>query len=352
MLGLVAGALAGLVLESAPARAAAQPAAAPVVPSKIASNYVRPHDLIDVGQKRKMNIFCMGQGSRTVIFDSGLSDWSSIWALVQPAVAAHARACTYDRAGMGYSDASDQPRSPIAIVEDLHKLLRAAKITMPVVLVGHSLGGFNMKLYAALYPEDVFGLVLVDPAEERMFARTRSALRAKFGNTLAAKLELQSLTGRSHAVLADAECAAVARRHDLDPKSDFYKQCTDPVRAPLGPAIAAERQKLQVKSAYQSAQSSEFANSVNADFRADDAYATIFSKRALGNKKLIVLTHSISDPNDPLDAVSLFMTNMLHQQTAALSTQGVNRMVPGTHHDIEIDRPDAVIAAIDEVLGR
>jgi pimeloyl-ACP methyl ester carboxylesterase len=265
MPALVAGIFAVLMLASA--RADSQPPAAPSVPAKIAADYVHPHALIDIGKGRKMNLFCMGQGSRTVIFDSGLSDWSSIWALVQPAVAAHARACTYDRAGMGYSDPSDQPRSPIAIVEDLHKLIHAAKIATPVVLVGHSLGGFNMKLYAALYPSDVDGLVLVDPAEERIFPRTRVSLRAKYGNTLAAKLELQSLTSRSHAVSEYEECAAAAWRHDLDPKSDFYKQCSDPVRAPLGPVIAAERQKLQVRRAYQDAQASEFVNSVNADPR-------------------------------------------------------------------------------------
>lgn len=341
-----------IAIGNVAAHAESAPASTPMASPEIASQYVHSHDLIDIGQKRKMNIFCMGQGSQTVIFDSGLSDWSSIWALVQPAVAARARACTYDRAGMGYSDPSDQPRSPIAIVEDLHKLIHAAKIATPVVLVGHSLGGFNMKLYAVLYPGDVSGLVLVDPAEERIFARTRAALRAKYGNIPVAKLELQSLTGRSHAVSDYADCAAAARRHDLDPKSDLYKQCTDPVRAPLGPAIAAERQKLQVKSAYQSAQASEFAYSVNADPRPDDTYAALFTRHALGDKKLIVLTHSIFDPNDPLDAMSLFAGNLAHQQTAALSSHGVNRMVPGTHHNIEIDRPQSIIDAINEVLAQ
>ena len=239
---LLAGAVA-TALNNIAVHAASPPTVSPA----IAADYVRPHERVDIGKGRKMNLFCMGHGGRTVVFDFGLSDWSSIWALVQPGVATHARACTYDRAGMGYSDPSDEPRSPIAVVEDLHKLIRAANIDTPVVLVGHSLGGFNMKLYAALYPEDVAGLVLVDPSEERTYARMRDTLRARFGVRVAAKLELSDLTDLSRATSRYDGCAAAARIHDLDPTSDLYKHCTDPVRPPLGSAIAAERRKIQVK---------------------------------------------------------------------------------------------------------
>jgi pimeloyl-ACP methyl ester carboxylesterase len=326
------------------------PAATPTVSPVIAAQYVHPHQLVDIGEGRKMNLFCMGQGSPTVVFDSGLSDWSSIWALVQPGVAAHARACTYDRAGMGYSSPSNEPRSPIAIVEDLHTLIRTAKIDTPVVLVGHSLGGFNMKLYAALYPEEVAGLVLVDPSEDRAYARMRGALRAKFGQAITARLELIDLTELSQAVSNYNGCATAARVRDLDPASDLYKHCTDPVRPPLGPAIATERQKIQVKRAYQDAQASELANSVYGDTRSDDAYAALFSGHALGNKPLIVLTHSIYNSKDPLAPADFFAWNALHDQTARLSTRGVNRIVPQTHHNIEVDRPQAIIDAVDEVL--
>jgi pimeloyl-ACP methyl ester carboxylesterase len=350
MRSVFAASFAGLVVMALCDGAAAGPVAA-TVPPAIAAEYVRPHERVDIGGGRKMNLFCMGSSGRTVIFDSGLSDWSSIWALVQPGVAARARACTYDRAGMGYSDPSDAPRAPIAIVEDLHKLIRAAKIATPVVLVGHSLGGFNMKLYAALYPDDVAGLVLVDPAEERTYARTRSLLRAKFGAALAAELELSDLNDVSGAIARYDGCAAAAHVHDLDPASTLYKHCTDPVRPPLGPQIAAERQKIQVKKAYQDTQASELANSVYGDARSDGAYAALFSGHALGNKPLIVLTHSIYDPKDRMSAANFFAWNAVHEQTAALSTQGVNRIVPETHHNIEVDRPQAIVDAVNEVLG-
>ena len=342
-----------LVLGSSAQAASPAPATTPTLSPAIAADYVHPHELIDIGKGRKMNLFCMGKGSHTVIFDSGLSDWSVIWALVQPGVAAQARACAYDRAGLGYSDPSDGPRSAIAIVEDLQNLIHAAKIATPVVLVGHSLGGFNMKLYAALHPKDVAGLVLVDPTEERYFARMRSTLRAKFGAAIVAEMELHHAPGSSAVSQAISEynhCAAAARTHDLDPKSELYKTCTDPVWQPLGPVIAAERQRIQVKRAYQDAQASEAANSILADPGSDDTYAALFSGHALGDKPLIVLTHSIYDPKDPEDAANALAVNLMHEQTAALSTRGINRIVPETHHNIEVDHPQAIIDAVGEVL--
>jgi pimeloyl-ACP methyl ester carboxylesterase len=224
--------------------ASARPAIRPPLSPEIGKGYVHPHTLVDVGSGRKMNLYCRGEGSVTVIFDSGLSDWSSIWALVQPAVATKTRACTYDRAGMGYSDASGRPSSPPNIVADLHQLLFAAGIHPPYLLVGHSLGGFNMKLYAATYPSQVVGIVLVDPAEERGEARVGSAVRARFGDAAVDKAtDLRRVeTTKDVAILA--ACAKEAASHDLSPTSESYKNCTEPARTPLGVDIAAERQVL------------------------------------------------------------------------------------------------------------
>lgn len=276
------------------------------------TEYVRPHDRIDIGAGRQLNLFCMGSGSPTVLFDSGLSDWSVIWARVQPGVAKRTRACSYDRAGMGYSDPAKGPRSPVAIVEDLHKLIHKAGLQTPLVLVGHSLGGFNVKLYAALYPKDVGALVLVDPSEDRGYDRTRAFLQRRFGPSLAARTELLDLTDVSGAIAHYDDCAAAARVHTLDPASDFYKSCSDPVRTPLGPAIAAERARLQVGKAYQETQASELANSVYGDSRGDAAYAMLFRPGAFGNKPLIILTHGIYDRTDPVDTASFAAWNELH----------------------------------------
>jgi pimeloyl-ACP methyl ester carboxylesterase len=317
-----------------------------------AAEYLHPHALVDVGGGRKLNLFCMGEGNRTILFDAGLSDWSVIWALVQPAVAAHARACTYDRAGLGFSDPPKRPRSPIAIVQDMHALVQAAKLQTPLIVVGHSLGGFNMKLYAALYPQEVAALVLVDPAEERSFERTRTYLRQRYGRALAARVELLDLADTAAAVSNFRQCAAAARVHELDPNSEMYRQCTDPVRGPLGPEIRDERVTHQVTPGYQETVASELASSVYGDESSDHAYAALFSGRPFGRKPLIVLTHGIYDKGDAVDAAAFAGWNALHVQTANLSSRGENRIVPNTHHNIEIDAPGSIVDAVVEVIAK
>ena len=112
-----------------------KPPIAPPLASEIGRDYVHPHELVDVGGGRKMNLYCRGEGRITVIFDSGLSDWSSIWALVQPAVATRTRACTYDRAGMGYSDLSGRPSSPPNIVAETRNVSAFATCSNKVRIV-------------------------------------------------------------------------------------------------------------------------------------------------------------------------------------------------------------------------
>src|SRR5256885_1550156 len=92
--------------------------------------------------------------------------WSSVRLSSADAVAEFTRACSYDRAGYGFSDDGPRPRTSRACVEELRALLRAAKVPAPYVLVGHSFGSHNVRLYAAMHPDEVAGIVLVDPAHE------------------------------------------------------------------------------------------------------------------------------------------------------------------------------------------
>ena len=119
-----------------------------------------PGRLVDVGGRR-MHIDCTGEGSPTVILDSGLGDTFLSWRKVQPEIAKVTRVCSYDRAGLGYSDSSSQPRTSQVIAEELHALLQAASVQPPYIVVGHSMGGYDVRVYTNLYRSEVVGMVLV-----------------------------------------------------------------------------------------------------------------------------------------------------------------------------------------------
>lgn len=347
--GGITCAAAALFSHAVPAASQDPAAIVPLLP-KVAAEYTRPHELIDIGGGRKLNLFCMGTGPRTVMFDAGGSDWSVIWALVQPAVSSKARACTYDRAGLGYSDPAKGERGPINIVEDLRALIKSAKLTTPLVLVGHSLGGFNMKLYAALYPADVAGVVLLDPAEDRTDERTRAFVRSRLGITAAVRSELMDASFLRRLIGRYADCAAAARDMPLDAGSDFYRRCSDPVRPALGPMIAAERTRIQVKATYQQTQAAELADSVYGRNAHDEAYRALFAPGLLGSRPMIVLSHGNHDATDTVDAADFAAGLAMHCETAALSSRGELRIVEASDHNIELDRPDAVIQAVGDVL--
>jgi pimeloyl-ACP methyl ester carboxylesterase len=141
-----------------------------------ARTYPAHGDLVEVGGY-SLHLYCTGElGAPTVVVDSGLGGTILDWQLVQPEVAKFARVCTYDRAGMGWSEAGSQPRTSRQIVRELHALLGNAGVEGPYVLVGHSFGGTNMQVYASQYPDEVAGMVLVDSAleDEEAVTLTRS----------------------------------------------------------------------------------------------------------------------------------------------------------------------------------
>lgn len=120
-----------------------------------------PGELVDLGGYR-LHINCEGYGSPTVILDAGLGDWSTHWTAVQNLLRGDTRVCSYDRAGYGWSDPGPRPRDSLRIVTELHSLLEKAIIEPPYLLVGHSFGGLNMRLFASTYSREVAGLVLVE----------------------------------------------------------------------------------------------------------------------------------------------------------------------------------------------
>ncbi len=123
--------------------------------------YARPGQLVAADGTR-LNLYCMGKGTPAVVFDSGWEDWAPVWAIVQPAVAKWTRACSYDRAGTGFSDAGPMPRTSVRIADELHGALHKAGVKGPYILVGHAFGGDNVRTFAVRYMEETAGLVLVE----------------------------------------------------------------------------------------------------------------------------------------------------------------------------------------------
>ena len=319
---------------------------------QVGAAYARPQHMIDVGGGRRINLHCMGTGSPAVVFESGLSDWSNTWALIQPAVARTTRACSYDRPGMGYSDPVATPRTPAAVVEDLATLLDRAGIDEPVVLVGHSLGGFYAKLFAATHPGRVAGLVLVDPSEERLWERLGPSLATRFGQSLVNTWRNEGDAGIAALIARFRDCARDARTQPLaEPR---YRACTDPVRTALGSEILADRRRLQAEATYQDTQWRELADSpFGRHPEADARYAQLFAGKApFGALPLLVLTHGLWDMSEPTSEVDFQAWRQAHAATAALSTRGEQRIVPYSRHNLQVENPGDVVDAIAHVLAQ
>jgi pimeloyl-ACP methyl ester carboxylesterase len=126
-----------------------------------ASAYPAPGQLIDIGGHR-LHLHCTGSGSPTVILEPGGGASSSDFAWIAPVVARDTTVCVYDRAGRGWSDATDGPQDGTHIAADLHTLLDRADVPGPYVLAGHSFGGLYVQTFAAQFPDEVAGLVLLD----------------------------------------------------------------------------------------------------------------------------------------------------------------------------------------------
>jgi hypothetical protein len=176
-------------------------------------------------------------------------------------------------------------------------------------------------------------------------------MHEQFGTALAARAELLDDRWLGLLMQRYRKCEMLAAAGPLDPASDHYRRCSDPPRPILGDDVARERARLQALPAYQAAQASEILNSVYGGEANDTAYASMFKPDALRDTPLIVLTHGIHDPADPLDVLSFRQGVMLHAQTARLSRNGRQQTVPNTLHYIELDAPDVVVGAVMAVVS-
>ena len=155
-----------------------------------------PGKLVDL-DGRDLHLLSMGQGSPTVIFESGLMSTVLSWDKIQPEIAKSTRAVCYDRAGLGWSDPGPAPRDAERMVSELQELLKRANIAPPYILVGHSFGGLTTRLFAARYPEQVAGLILIDPVvpQEWNPANEQNQKRIRTGATILRRASALSRVG-------------------------------------------------------------------------------------------------------------------------------------------------------------
>lgn len=306
-------------------------------PSIIANPaYTKAARLVDVGDGRHLNLYCRGTGSPAVIFDSGLGDSTIAWALVQPTISEKNTTCSYDRAGLGFSDAATRPSTASNDADDIHRALKVAHVKPPYILVGHSAGGMYVRVFADRYRHEVVGMVLVDPSHEDQ-TRRLDVLKASEG-------EAPSRQGR-----IDRTCLDAAKGGQIPKDSPVYTQCVGEADPRFSQAINDAILGYEATLKYQAAVASEMHNF--ADASADQVRAT---RRDFGDMPIIVLsapyTRWRTFTQHQLDKRNA-MKEEMHNELAAMSNHGVNEFVPRTGHLISYDRPEIVIDAIRQVMA-
>lgn len=284
-----------------PAVTTAAPSATPAPSSAAVSNDLVAD--IDIGEGRTMHLLCVGpvaSGKPTVIFESGLGGDAGQWSDVLHALDPTVRACAYDRAGDGQSPALGTPdgRTTADQVDDLHALLSAAEIPPPYVLVGYSIGGWNLLVHADKHPDDILGAVMVEVRPPAASRRWAAAMPPE----------------------ASGEPEAVTLTR-TDPET--FEQ--DPNGNPEGLLL-------------------------------DASASEVLATKGLGDRPLVVLagtdTAIISEGFDEvLAAKVLDIWWELQDELAAASTNGSLRKIEGANHELPFTHPDEVAAAISEVLG-
>ncbi len=311
--------------------------AAPAAQSANGDAFAKPHQLVDVGGGRKMNLYCSGRGAVTVVFDAPSGDAGWNWFKVQPEVARHTRACVFDRAGLGFSDPAKRPNTTENVAEDLHKLLAGAGVKPPYVMVGNSLGGANVQVYAYRYPAEVKGLVLVEPRHEDETSRLDKASQGNLKKVYA-MVEQQN-----------NYCLAAAQK-GFRPGSEEETNCVGNPAEVYGPALGAAVRTATTRPAYWRTVVDEW----DAIKLSDEQLRKL--RRPFGDLPVLVLTRGVSPyavPGKPQSALNKALEDenaAIHKEIAALSTRGSQRVVPGAGHVIHAEKPEAVVDAVLEVL--
>jgi pimeloyl-ACP methyl ester carboxylesterase len=286
----------------------------------VARVYPPPGDLVEFDGARSQ-LHCIGDGSPIVLLEAGLDiNGSFSWRRVQPDVAVTTRVCAYDRAGILWSEPRQEPRDARRIADELHALLAAASEPPPYVMVGHSLGGLLVRVYARRFKGEVVGFVLVDsahPLQNWRMPRMEMAFKEAPPPPLVTKFRPLMTKFLS--------------------RTGVTRLTTDP---PKDPPLAFARTSL---------------SAVHAEVQ---AFVEICAQAAetgkLGDLPLVVLT---AGRRFPMSGMSEKTQNAFHDtrfalqaELAMLSTNSDQRVSPRAGHYIQLDDPDAVVTAIEDVV--
>lgn len=287
---------------------------------------------VDIGG-RTLNIECVGHGTPAVIFDAGAGGPGYLWSDIQTRVANETQACWFDRAGFGWSDPGPFPRTSAAMSADLHELLHRSGVPAPYIYVGHSLGGLNARVYNAMYPTDLAGVVFVDAAHED---EPRRAPKFMLGHSAPKYLW--------HPIWIAVQAARLFGLIRL----------TTP--RPALPADPTQRTKEQIIDALRRQPKSIAAL---ADASGPASYSQAESAPGFGDRPVVVLTRgkvsSAPNPSEMDREYNAYLQVWMHEiqpKLARLSTHGRQIIVESSGHDIPAEAPDAVVAAVHDVLSQ
>jgi len=292
----------------------------------------------------KLHLYCTGKGKPAVVLSNGAGDFSFDWLPLQQKVSLSTRVCSYDRGGEAWSDLGPNPHTQLQEAYDLRRLLKAAHVAGPFVLVGQSMGGSIMREFARQYPQDVAGMVLVDAGHENgSLLGPKGLYRGR-----------ETSKGRPIPAVRDT----VGPEDQLSPETiakiqESIKQMDfKPEIEPPFDKLPPEAQKLRL---WALGLLPHFAATFN-EFGGEEAEETYEWRQKhphpLGDIPLIVLTRS--ENHYPAKFSERLIAEHEQQQAdlATLSTNSKHVVVPNSGHHIQLDQPQAVADAIQEVVSR
>lgn len=288
--------------------------------------YPPPGELVDVGGYN-LHLNCIGEGRPTVVLDAGAGNWSIFWSKVQPILSQNMRVCSFDRAGYGWSDTSPKPRTGKQMMSELHTLLENANIEQPFVLVGHSLGGYNTRLYADAYSDELAGVVLLESAHEEQWQR----LPVEVGESLNAQIRaLKQGTAMARVGLMRALKGQL-------PKFDLPKDMI-----PVYEAAMVQPKTFNV--------------TANESSLASETAAQVAETKSLGDLPLLVISarHSFDAFRELSDAIPFEEADKvwmeLQGEFVGLSSHSQHVISETGGHYLHVDEPEFVSHAISQFV--